>query len=339
MSQATLPPPEMTLPQILWSALLQRAVCVAAKLGLPDLLESRAQSANELALSLGAHSPSLYRLLRTLSGAGIFQEDAGGRFQNTPLSELLRSDVPGSMRDLAIMFAQDWQWENWGQLLHCVMTGEDAQRKLYGMDSFSYFAQDAAVGAVFNRAMTGLSAAVAPAIAEACDLDGVKTVADLAGGHGQLLSAFLKREPALQGILFDLPNVLEGADALLEEAGVRDRVELIPGDFFQSVPEGADLYTLKHIIHDWDDAKSVAILKNVRAAMKPEARVAVIEMVVPEGNEPSPAKILDLQMMVMENGKERTEAEYRALYEAAGLELTRIVPTKSPYSLVEGKIA
>ncbi len=329
----------MILPQILWSALLQRAVCVAAKLGLPDLLAARAQTASELALSVGAHGPSLYRLLRTLSSAGIFTESEDGIFQNTPVSELLRSDVPGSMRDLAVMFAEDWQWQNWGQLLHCVMTGEDAQRKLYGMDTFSYFAQDPAVGAVFNRAMTGLSAAVAPAIAEACDLEGVKIVADLAGGHGLLLSAFLKREPALKGILFDLPNVIEGAGALLEVEGVKDRVQLVAGDFFQSVPEGADLYTLKHIIHDWDDAKSVAILLKVREAMQSGARVAVIEMVVPEGNEPSHSKILDLQMMVMENGKERTEAEYRALFEAAGLKLTRIVPTKSPYSLVEGKIA
>ncbi|MBA3832030.1 MAG: helix-turn-helix domain-containing protein [Chthoniobacterales bacterium] len=332
------PPPEVTLAQMLWGALMQRSLCVATKLGVPDLLAAQPQTAADLATQTGANEPSLYRLLRTLASAGIFSETHDHRFELTPISQLLRRDVPGSMRDLAVMFAEDWQWRNWGELMHCVMTGNAAQHKLYGMDSFAYFTAQPALGAVFNRAMTGLSAAVAPAIAEAYDFSRTSTVVEVAGGHGLLLAAILKRNPKMRGILFDLPDVLVGCGELLDREGVRDRVELAAGDFFQSVTPGADLYTMKHIIHDWDDAKSLQILRNIRAAMKPDGRVLTIEMVVPEGNEPSPSKILDLQMMIMEGGKERTAGEYEALYELAGLGLTRILPTMSPFSLIEGKI-
>ncbi len=327
---------------MLWGALFQRAVCVAAQLGLPDLLHAAGpQTAAQLAAQTGSHEASLYRLLRTLSSAGVFAEDPEARFHLTPLSDLLRSDVPGSMRDLALMLATDWQWQNWGGLADCIATGQDAQKKFHGMGSFDYFAAHPELGAIFHRAMTGLSAAVAPAIAEAYDFSRIGTVLDLAGGHGLLLAAMLNQNPAMRGILFDLPEVIAGAGPLLESAGVRDRVQLVPGDFFQAVTPGADLYTLKHIIHDWDEAESIAILRHVRAAMadRPESRVCVIEMVVPEGNAGSPAKILDLQMLVMEGGQERTAGEYDALYEAAGLELTRIIPTASPYSLVEAKVA
>lgn len=336
---AGMPAPEMILGQILWSPLLQRSVCLLAQLGVPDLLASEPQTAAALAQKVGAHEPSLYRVLRAVAGAGILSEREDHRFELTPISQLLRSDVPGSMRDLAVMFMEEWQWRNWGELTHSVMTGEDTQRKIYGMDSFEYFAANKEVGAVFNRAMTGLSAAVAPAIAEAYDFSRVRTVVEIAGGHGLLIAAMLQRNPAMRGVLFDLPDVIAGASDLLEKEGIRDRVEPIAGDFFQSVTPGADLYTMKHVIHDWDDEKSLRILRNVRSAMDATGRVLIIEMVVPEGDQPSPAKILDLQMLLMEGGKERTAEEYKALYEAADFELVRIVPTKSPFSLIEGKPA
>jgi hypothetical protein len=180
--------------------------------------------------------------------------------------------------------------------------------------------------------------AVAP-IVEAYDFSGVGKLVDIAGGHGLLLAGILKANPHLQGVLFDLPYVIEGTGELLEQEGVSDRVQLTSGDFFKSVPAGADAYMMKHIIHDWDDESSIRILRNIRAAMSEGGRVLIIEMVVPEGNEPSPSKALDLLMLVMEGGKERTEKEYRRLLEEAGFRLTRIIPTKSPYSVIEGECA
>ena len=307
------------------------------ELGLPDLLGAKAQTAAELASQTGAHEPSLYRLLRMLSSAGLFSEKADHTFELTPLSELLRRDGAGSMRDLAIMLGTEWQWRNWAELMHCVVSGGTAHKKLFGMGSFELFAQDKELGAIFNRAMTSLSSAVAPAIADAYDFSRVGQIVELAGGHGLLLAAMLKKNPQMRGVLFDLPSVIAGAGELLASEGVGDRVELVSGDFFRSVPSGADLYTMKHIIHDWDDEKCIRILTNIRSAMSPDGRVLTIEMVVPEGNEPSPSKILDIEMLVMEGGKERTADEYKALYRSANLELTRIIPTQSPLSLIEAK--
>ncbi|MDQ6655349.1 MAG: methyltransferase [Verrucomicrobiota bacterium] len=333
------PPPNIILGQMLWGALLQRSLCVATKLGVPDLLAQKAQTAAELAGQTGAHEPSLYRLLRTLSSAGIFSETADHRFELTPISQLLCGDKPGSMRDFAVMLAEEWQWRDWGELMHCIMTGGTGQEKVFGMDSFEFFTKNPESGAVFNRAMTALSAAVVPAIVEAYDFSRVRQVVEIAGGHGLLLAGVLKASAATRGVLFDLPSVTAGAKELLRREGVEDRVELASGDFFQAVPAGADLYTMKHIIHDWDDERSITILRNIRSAMDPAGKVLIIEMVVPEGNTPSASKFLDLQMLVMEGGKERTEEEYRSLYAAAGFKLTRMIATKSPFSLIEGSPA
>jgi hypothetical protein len=221
--------------------------------------------------------------------------------------------------------------------MHSVTTGGPAQNYVHGMGSFEFFTQNAAAGAVFNRAMTSLSQAVVPAIVESCDFSAIRKLVDIAGGHGLLLAEMLKANPHMQGVLFDLPSVIEGAGALLEKEGVRSRVELATGDFFKAVPSGADAYVMKHIIHDWDDERSIRILKNIGTAMNQGGKVLIIEMVIPEGNEPSSAKAMDLQMLVMESGKERTRDEYRSLLEAAGFRLTRITPTKSPYSLIEGE--
>jgi hypothetical protein len=330
------PPADLILGQMLWGALVQRSICVATKLGVPDLLAENSQTADELAAQTGANSDALYRMLRMLASIGVFAENAERRFAHTPISALLRSGVPGSMHDIAVMLAENWQWQDWGELLHCVMTGGTAQEKVFGMDSFEFFTKNPDAGAVFNRAMTGLSAAVVPAIVEAYDFTRVRQVVEIAGGHGLLLAGVLKANPQLRGILFDLPSVTAGARELLEREGVADRVELASGDFFKAVPAGADLYTMKHIIHDWDDERSRTILQSIRTAMDPSGKVLIIEMVVPEGNAPSPAKILDLQMMVMEGGRERTAEEYDRLYDSAGFELTKIIPTASPFSLIEG---
>jgi hypothetical protein len=331
-------PPDATLLQMLFGAQMQRSVCLAARLGIPDLLAGGAQTAEELAGKTGTHAPSLYRLLRTLASIGVFSEEGRG-FGLTPISALLRSDAPNSARDFAVMMGEDWIWQAWGELPYSVRTGAVAHEKVQGMGSFEFFQQSEGAGKVFNAAMTNFTRAVIPAVNEAYDFSGVSKLVDVAGGHGLLLAGILKANPHLRGVLFDLPFVIEGAGPLLEAEGVGDRVELVEGSFFESVPEGADAYMMKHIIHDWDDGSSVRILRNIRGAMNEGGKVLIIEMVVPEGGGPHPSKALDILMLVMEGGKERTPAEYGALLGEAGLRMTRIIPTKSPYSIVEAERA
>jgi hypothetical protein len=334
-SQTAMPPPEAVLPQMILGGLMQKSIWVAAKLGVADLLAERPRTAEEIAAATNTHAASLYRVLRLLAMAGVFAENSGGKFELTPIAELLRSDTPNSMRDYAIMMGEDWIWQAYGELMHTVKTGEIAHDKVQGMSSFEYYAQNEEVGKIFNRAMTNLSLLTAPAIVEAYDFSGIGKLVDIAGGHGLLLAAILKANPHLQGVLFDLPFVIENAGELLESEGVAARTEKVSGDFFESVPAGADAYLMKHIIHDWNDEQSVKILQNIRRAMNDDGKVLIVEMVVPQGNEPSPAKGLDIVMLTIEGGKERTAEEYRELLTAAGLSLSRIAPTRSPYSIIE----
>ena len=328
-------PPEAVLPQMILGGLMQKSIWVAAKLGIADLVAEQPRTAEELAAATDTHAPSLYRVLRFLAMAGVFAENSDGKFELTPIAGLLRSDTPNSMRDYAIMMGEDWIWQAYGELMHTVKTGEIAHDKVQGMSSFEYYAQNEEVGKIFNRAMTNLSLLSAPAIVEAYDFSGIGKLIDIAGGHGLLLAAILKANPHLQGVLFDLPFVIEGAGELLENEGVATRTEKVSGDFFESVPAGADAYLMKHIIHDWNDEQSVKILQNIRRAMNEDGKVLIAEMVVPDGNEPSPAKGLDLVMLTIEGGKERTAEEYRKLLAAAGLSLSRIIPTRSPFSIIE----
>jgi hypothetical protein len=334
---ATMPelPPDAILSQMIWGGLMQQSICVAARMGISDLLAEKPQTAGELAAQTDSHESSLYRVLRLLTSAGIFAENSEQVFSLTPMSELLRSDSPNSMRDIAIMLNEDWMWRAFGELGHSVKTGETAHYKVQGIGSFEFFEQNEEAGKVFNNAMTNMSKTVVPAIVGAYDFSGFGKLVDIAGGHGYLLDGILKASPNLQGILFDLPYVIENAGELLEEEGVAARIERVSGDFFESVPAGADAYLMKHIIHDWDDEKSIKILQNIHRAMNSDGKVLIAEMVVPETSEPSPSKMLDICMLVMEGGKERTEKEYRELLAAAGFHMTHIVPTRSPFSIVE----
>jgi hypothetical protein len=330
-------PPDAILMQMLFGAQMQKSICVATKLGIAELLAERPWTTDELAAQTGTHAPSLYRLLRTLASIGIFAETADHKFELTPIAALLRSDAPNSMRDFVIMMDEGWLWQAWGELMYSVQTGGVAHEKVQGMSSFEFYERNEEAGKVFNRAMTNFTLAVIPAIVEAYDFSDVKKLVDIAGGHGLLLAGILKANPQTQGILFDLPFVIKSAGELLEKEGVRHRVELASGDFFQSVPTGADAYMMKHIIHDWDDESSIKLLRNIRSAINEKGKVLIIEMLVPEGNEPHPAKALDILMLLMEGGKERTKDEYRKLLEASGFRLTKIIPTKSPYSVIEGE--
>lgn len=331
-------PPEVFLTQMAFGALMTQALYVVAKLGIADLLADKPRTVAELAASTDTHERSLYRVLRSLSSVGIFREVEPNVFALTPYAEPLRSDAPGSMRGGAIFMGEEWHWSVWGNLLHSVRTGKPAWGHTHGAEVFDYFASNAEQAEIFNRAMTDMSMGVAPAIVEAYDFSGIETLADIAGGHGYLLAQILKANQGVSGVLFDVPPVIAGAGELLRREGVAERVEKVSGDFFASVPS-ADAYVMKHIIHDWDDERCVAILKNIRAAMKPEAKVLIVEAVVPEGGEPHYSKLLDLEMLVSPGGVERTEEEYAALLSSAGLRLTRIIPTMSPFSIVEAVAA
>lgn len=328
-------PPSAMLMQIASGAMLTQAVGVAAKLGIADLLKDGGKNVDELAQATGAHSRALYRILRSLASIGIFRETSPRVFENTPISNLLRSDVPDSMRNTAIFMAEPWHYNVWGNMLHSVMTGESAWKKTHGLEVFDWFVQHPEAADNFNKTMTELSTGVTPAVVEAYDFSNIDTLADIAGGHGYLLSKILTANPNLKGILFDVESVIKGADAMFQSNGIADRVEKVSGDFFNEVPT-ADAYIMKHIIHDWDDERSILIMKNIHTAMNGDGKLLLIEMVVPVGNEPHYSKILDLEMLTSPGGIERTEEEYRELFVRAGFRLTRIIPTKSPFSVIEG---
>jgi hypothetical protein len=329
-------PPEAYLTQLALGALVTQALYVAAKLGIADLLAGGPRPVAELAAETGTHERSLYRVLRSLAGVGVFRECDPKVFAMTPTAEPLRSDASSSLRNGAIFMGEAWHWNVWANLMHSVRTGEPAWGHTHGVEVFDYFAANPECAAIFNGAMTDMSTGVSPAIVEAYDFSefGDGTLADIAGGHGYMLAQILKANPKLSGILFDVQSVIEGAGELLEREGVAARVEKVAGDFFESVPS-ADAYVMKHIIHDWDDERAVAILSNIRKAMRPGAKVLVVESVVPEGDGPHYSKLLDLEMLASPGGVERTAEEYAELFRQAGLRLTRILPTRSPFSIVE----
>lgn len=329
-------PPEAILAQMVMGSFIAQAVSVAAKLGIADLLKEKPMHVSDLARETETHERSLYRLLRTLASVGVFEETDPKVFGLTPLAEPLRADAQGSMRDAAIFMGEDWHWRVYGEMLYSVQTGKPAWGRVHGDEVFEYFGKNPEQAEIFNRAMTNLSLSAVPAVVEAYDFSGINTLADVAGGHGLLLAGVLKANPELKGLLFDLPSVLEGAPALLEKEGVANRIELARGNFFESVTAGADAYMMKHIIHDWDDERCVQILRNIHKAMNDRGKLLIIEMVVPAGNEPHFGKIQDMEMLVSPGGIERTEEEYRGLLSQAGFKLTRIVPTRSPLSIVEG---
>jgi hypothetical protein len=327
-------PPEAFLTNVAFGALMTQALAVAAELKIADLLAENSKSVAELAAATGTHERALYRILRSLASAGIFAETEPQVFANTPYSEPLRSDAPNSVRNGMIFMGADWHWKVWGDALYSVKTGKPAWGHAHGKEVFDYFPEHPEHAAIFNNAMTDMSVGTAPVVVEAYDFSGIETLADIAGGHGYLLAQILKSNAQLKGVLFDMPQVIVGAPVLLEKEGVMKRVETVAGDFFASVP-AADAYIMKHIIHDWDDERSIAILKNIHAAMKGDGKVLIVETVVPEGNDPHYSKLLDLEMLISPGGAERTAEEYRQLLASAGFELTRIIPTKSPFSIVE----
>jgi hypothetical protein len=310
-------------------------VYVVARLGIADLLADGPRSADDLAKATSVHARSLYRLLRALTHVGVFAEDDAHRFRLTPTAELLRTGTPGSLRAFALSYGEPWWWTPWGRLLDTVRTGRTAFDESMGQGFFEYLEQHPDAAAIFNGNMTSMTERELPEIVTTYDFSGPGLLVDVGGGHGAFLTAILQAGARATTMLFDRPTVIEGARANLAAAGVADRCTFVAGDFFDAVPVGGDTYTLKDIVHDWDDARAIAILRNCRRVMDAGAKLLVIERVLPAGGEPAVGKIIDITMMVQTGGMERTEAEYRALLEQSGFELRRVVFTHSSASVLE----
>jgi hypothetical protein len=320
--------------QVFGGAWMTQALGVAAELGVADHLAAGPLTAQELAQRTGAHADSLYRVLRALASAGVFEHDADERFGLTPLSELLRSDVPGSQRCFAAMMGGEFH-AAWGELLHSARTGEPGFDKRFGKSFFEYMTERPDRHAIYDRAMEGVHGRETDPVLDAYDFSFFGTVADIGGGNGSALAATLRRHSGMQGILFDLPSVADRTRAGVAASDVAARLCIEGGDFFTAVPSGADAYVLRHVIHDWMDDDAVAILRSCRKAMKPASRILVVEMVIPSDGRPGFGKWLDL-MMLLVRGRERTAAEYGRLFAAAGLKLERVIATASDASIVEG---
>lgn len=327
--------PRQELWQLIIGCFASQAISVAAQLGIADLLKNGPKHPDELAQATGAHARTLYRLLRALASVGVFVEDEQGCFGLTPTAELLQKDVPGSMHAVGLLIGSVLQWPALGHLLYTVKTGKPAFDDLYGMTQWQYMEQHPEVYELFHYAMTSFSAAEISAVLSAYDFSQVRTLVDIAGGQGKLLAAILQAYPQMRGILFDLPEVTQQAQAMFEAAGVADRSATVSGDMFVAVPSDGDLYMMKTVIHDWDDERTTTILRVCQEAMAPHARLLLITRVVAPGNAPDSSKFQDLNMLITMNGSERTAAEIETLLNAAGLSLARIIPTRSPLSIVE----
>jgi len=329
-------PPHAQIMQLSMSVFISQAIYVAAKLGIADLLASGPKSTAELAAVTETNEGALYRVLRSLASVGVFAETSERSFINSPMSETLRSDSDTSTRAMALFMGDEAHWSVYAGMMHSVKTGEPAWDHVHGVSCFQYlFEVNRAFGAIFDQAMTSISHSQIGAVLEAYDFSGISTLADIAGGHGLLLASILQKYPTMNGVLFDRDMVVSGAKDLLANHGVADRVKRVEGDFFSEIPVVADAYILKHIIHDWDDDKSEVILGNIRRSMPDDARVLIVDAVIPPGNDPHPAKILDLEMLIAPGGLERTESEFEKLLADSGFRINRIVPTRSPVSIVE----
>ena len=316
--------------------LVTQMLYVVAKLGIADMLKHGPQTCETLARATGTHAPSLQRVMRALASLGIFTETAPGEFGLTPLAACMRTDAPGAFRNLPIYLGGEL-YRAFGELLEGVKTGEPVFDRLFGLSYFEYLGQNDEAAQVFNAAMTALGAmAETAAVTAAYDFSTIGTVVDVGGGHGSLLASILQAYPSVRGVLFDQPAVIESAQSQVDAAAVAERCQLVSGDFFTAVPTGGDVYLLKRIIHDWDDERCIAILRNCRRAMAPRGRLVVVETVLPPGDTPSVGKLVDVVMMTLLLGRERTAAEYGALFQASGFDLAAITPTESPMSLIEG---
>jgi hypothetical protein len=313
------------------------SLTAVARLGVADHMSGALNSVDELAQIVGAQPDFLYRVMRLLASLGVFVEGPGKSFALTPVGECLKTDSPASVRYLAMAWGDSWSTRAFERFTDTVRTGIDSTTLAFGKHTFELFADIPDQAETFHRAMSSLSGFAAAAVTDAYDFSTVTRLADIGGGHGTLLASILKRNPAMKGVLYDLPEVVAGASAHNTFTGLDERVSIQPGSFFERVPAGCDGYILKHIIHDWDDQRANRILSLIREQLPAHGRVLLCELVVPDSPAPAPAKFLDIEMLALTpGGKERTGQEFAELFASAGLRLARIIPTQSPFCVIEG---
>jgi hypothetical protein len=331
----TQPPPPAQLMQMITGHWVAAAVHVMARLEIPDAIGDGCRAVETIATDVGAHAPSVFRLLRALASLGLAEEVTPRAFKLTATGQLLRKDVPGSLRGMALFQGAPPHWSGWGTFAHSVKTGESAFEHVHGKSFFDYLSDDPRYAEAFNDAMTGNSRGSVQAVLDAYDFSEAKTLVDVGGGHGALVIAILERYPELRGGVIDMPGVVGGARRALDARDLAGRCMVLGGDFFTEVP-AADTYIAKHIIHDWGDEDCVRILTAMRNGMQGRGKVLIVDAVIPPGNDPNVAKLLDLEMLnTTHGGKERSEEEFAGLLRAAGFRLERVIPTQGMVSIVE----
>lgn len=328
-------PAPVAMAELLLGHMLPQAVAVAAELRVADALANGPLSGDELARRVGANPAALARLLRALIGRGVFRELRDGRYALTPMADVLRSDAPVSVAGICRFYGSREYREFWSEMVDAVRTGQSAVQSLKGTDGFTYLAENPELASLFNDAMTAISDVTTAPVVAAYDFGRFPVIVDVGGGHGRLLASILAATPSARGMLYDLPDVVTGASAVLDEAGVSDRVRVEGGSFFDSVPTGGDVYVLKQVIHDWGDEAAQAILRNVAAAAQDQATLVLVEMVIPQHHREFTGNWADMDMLILSEGHERTEAQYRELLRRSGFHLTRTIQTVSPFCLVE----
>ena len=333
--EAPTPSPQAQLMQMSMGYAVPFLLRAAAQLCVADHLANGPRSADELAAATSTNAPALYRLMRTLSSIGLFSEDESHRFSITPLSEPLRSNIPGSVRTSILSFTGDLFVIPWSKLSYSVQTGQSCFDHFFGMPFFDYLTANPEEAVMFSEFLIGMNAPDAPAIAAAYDFSSCSHIADIGGATGHILATILASHPGPRGTVFDLAHNQAAAEDLLKTRGLSDRVAFTAGSFFETIPAGSDLYILSHVLHDWSEEQCLTILANCRSAMSPSSRLLVIEQVMPEGNAFHPGKMLDMTMLALTPGQERTESEYRTLLDKAAFKLTRVIPTAAPISIVE----
>jgi len=333
MENATqVPPPPVQVLQMMMGLWVSQILAATARFGVADAIARGVTSSDDLARECGADPQALLRLLRGAASAGLLTESAAGTFALTPLGECLRSDAPGSLRDLVIAECAPGHWLPWGQLYEGVKAGRSLAGEILGMPVWEYYAKNHEEGLSFARGMGNLSALVSQDVARLYDASAFRTIVDVGGSQGILLRGLLAQNPNARGILYDLPEVTADAKPV-------ERMEIVSGSFFERVPEGGDLYLLKSILHDWPDEKCAEILRSIHKAAKPGTKLLVVEMLLPDQPQPSPVTFMDLNMLVMLNGRERTAADFKKLLGDNGFRLLRVIPTGGTFSLIEAERA
>jgi len=313
---------------MLMGAWVAQMAATAARFGVADAMARGVTSADDLAREVGADAEGLYRLLRGCAAAGLFSETSPRQFALTPLGDCLRSDAQNSLRDFLIAEAAPGHWLPWGQLYDAIRSGTSHAAEILGVPVWEYYAKNHEEGTSFARGMGNLSAIASRDIAPLYDASPFRRIVDAGGSQGVLLRALLERAPDARGILFDLPEVVAGAQP-------HDRIEIVAGSFLEEVPSGGDLYVLKSILHDWPDDRCAVILANVHRAAAPGAKLLLVETMLPPPPQPSPAAFMDLNMLVMLGGRERTADEFGALLREAGFRIERVIPTGGLFHLIE----